>query len=169
MQTIRSQNTSDAKSATLEETADNLSCFATQLQQQAIDQGFRLMFSMDNAPIHNVKPEMVNFGQTSLLLPHPANSPDLHQVVEHRFADMKQHVVTRMYQVGFDTVQQNPALLQQFVLEYCQTITPQLIESELENLVKCYQVVACPGYSAVVIDGKNVEGVGGNWPRKGLR
>jgi hypothetical protein len=106
-------------------------------------------------------------GYASQFLPHPPHSPDLHQVIEHRFAEMKQHLVNRVYQLGFQNV--TTAALRHFVLEYCHSITPQLIQADLRNLVNCYQVVRTPVGSSVLIDGKPVDGVGGGWPPKRFR
>jgi hypothetical protein len=101
-------------------------------------------------------------GYASTFLPHPAHSPDLHQVIEHRFAELKQHLVNRVYQLGFENV--TTAALRLFVLEYCMTITPQLIQADIQNLVKCYQVVRAPIGSSVLINNRSVDGVAGGWP-----
>jgi hypothetical protein len=88
-------------------------------------------------------------------------------VIEHRFAELKQHLVNRVYQIGFGNV--NSAALRMFVLEYCSTITPQLIRADIENLLQCYQVVRTPVGSSVLINGRSVDGVGGGWPPKHFR
>jgi hypothetical protein len=157
-----------------------LSTFLPRLQEQAINYWhFRQLVSVDGASIHRVgkmptphprpRPSYPNYmlGYASQFLPHPPHSPDLHQVIEHRFAEMKQHLVNRVYQLGFQNV--TTAALRHFVLEYCHSITPQLIQADLRNLVNCYQVVRTPVGSSVLIDGKPVDGVGGGWPPKRFR
>ena len=158
-----------------------LSTFLPRLQEQAIlSWGFRHLVSVDGASIHRVgkmptphprpRPSYPNYmlGYASTFLPHPAHSPDLHQVIEHRFAELKQYLVNRVYQIGFErcTVQ----LLRQIVLEFCATqITPAKIQSELANLKLCYQVVAAPTYQWVLVGRQNYAGVAGGWPPKRFR
>lgn len=182
MQTKRSKGRTAAKACTTEEYADLLSTFLPVLQHQAIGWGFRHLVSVDGASIHRVgrmptphphppgwRPASPNYqlGYASTFLPHPPHSPDLHQVIEHRFAELKQYLVNSVYQVGFGNV--TSELLRAFVLEYCSTITPQLIQADILNLVKCYQVVACRVGASVLINGKSVAGVGGGWPPKQFR
>lgn len=157
-----------------------LSTFLPRLQEQAIlFWGFRHLVSVDGASIHRVgkmptphprpRPSYPNYmlGYASTFLPHPAHSPDLHQVIEHRFAELKQHLVNRVYQLGFENV--TTAALRLFVLEYCMTITPQLIQADIQNLVKCYQVVRTPIGSSLLINNRSVDGVAGGWPPKHFR
>jgi hypothetical protein len=180
LQTKASKGKTAAKAATTEEYADLLSTFLPRLQVQAISLwGFRHLVSVDGASIHKVgkmptphprpRPSYPNYmlGYASQFLPHPAHSPDLHQVIEHRFAEMKQYLVNRVYQLGFENV--TSASLRQFVLEYCRTITPQVIQADIRNLVECYQVVRTPVGCSVLINGRPVDGVGGGWPPKHYR
>ena len=182
MQTKRSKKREAAKACTAEEYADLLKSFLPRLQEYAIQRGYRHLVSVDGASIHkllkyptpnpcsargNTQRSAFQLGYASTFLPHPAHSPDLHQVIEHRFAEMKQHLVNRVYQLGWERV--TPAVLRGFVLEYCQTITPQLIQADIRNLVQCYQVVGTPVGSSTVINGKAVAGVGGGWPAKHYR
>lgn len=154
--------------------------FLPGLQSDALNtEGWRYLVSVDNASIHNVgrmhkpvplpRPNYPNYqlGYASTFLPHPAHSPDLNQVIEHRFAELKQYIVNNVYQVGFANV--NPAMVWSFVQNYCRTITPQIIQADIQNLVNCYQVVRTARGSCVVINGKNVDGVGGGWPPKKYR
>ena len=179
MQTKKSKGKKAAKAATTEEYADMLSTFLPVLQCQAIQWGFRHLVSVDGASIHRVgrmptphprpRPSSPNYqlGYASTFLPHPAHSPDLHLVIEHRFAELKQHLVKRVYQLGFENV--TTAALRLFVMEYCMTITPQLIQADIQNLVKCYQVVRTPIGSSVLINNRSVDGVAGGWPPKHFR
>jgi hypothetical protein len=147
--------------------------------QLLLTKGWRYLVSVDNASIHKVgkmhrpvplpRPNYPNYslGYASTFLPHPAHSPDLNQVIEHRFAELKQYVVNCVYQMGFANV--NPQLIWSFVQAYCRTINPQLIQADIQNLVDCYQVVRTPLGGSVIIRGKSVEGSGGGWPPKHYR
>jgi hypothetical protein len=143
---------------------------------------FRYLVSVDGASIHKLKkfpepnpcsragndePSKSHLGFNTTFLPHPPHSPDLHQVIEHRFAGLKQHLVNMVYQYGFNNV--NMAALRYFVLEYCAAITKETIRSDINNLINCLQVVWTPRGSSVVINGKAVDGVGGGWPPKHFR
>jgi hypothetical protein len=130
--------------------------------------GRRLYVSLDNASIHNMKEVDLSLGWPDRFLKHPAHSPDLHQVIEHRFAEMKQYIVERVYQTGFHKV--NSRVLKQFVLEFCRDrISPEIIQKELVNLKLCYQVVATPNYQWVLAGKQYYCGVAGGWPPKRFR
>lgn len=169
LQTKKSGYKTKAKACTAEEFADNLNSFLPQLQQKLIAAtGWNHLVSLDGASIHKVQDAPYILGYPETFLNHPAHSPDLHQVIEHRFAELKQYLVNRVYQIGFErcTVQ----LLRQIVLEFCATqITPAKIESELANLKLCYQVVAAPTYQWVLVGTQNYAGVAGGWPPKRFR
>ena len=191
LQTIRSKGKTAAKAATLEEFADLLTTFLPDKQMQAITRvptlaepgpPFRYLVSVDGASIHKLKkfplpnpcskkdnsqPSKYHLGFNSTFLPHPAHSPDLHQVIEHRFAGLKQHLVNRVYQLGFRNV--NMTALRWFVLEYCAAISKETIRADINNLINCLQVVRTPVGSSVLINGKAVDGVGGGWPPKRFR
>ena len=191
LQTIRSKGKKAAKAATREEYADLLNTFLPDKQKQALERvptleepgpPFRYLVSVDGASIHKLKkfpepnpcsregsdePSKYHLGFNSTFLPHPAHSPDLHQVIEHRFAGLKQHLVNRVYQLGFRNV--TMAALRFFVLEYCASITKETIRADIRNLINCLQVVRTPLGSSVVINGKAVDGVGGGWPPKHFR
>lgn len=139
------------------------------MQQQLIDvYECRYLVSLDGASIHKLQDAPHVLGYPFHFLNHPAHSPDLHQVIEHRFAELKQYLVNRVYQIGFQrcTVQ----VLRQIVLEFCATqITPAKIVSELANLKLCYQIVAAPTYTWVLVGKQNYAGVAGGWPPKRFR
>jgi hypothetical protein len=130
--------------------------------------GRRLYVSLDGASIHNMKEARWSLGWPDRFLNHPAHSPDLHQVIEHRFAELKQYIVERVYAVGFENC--TSGVLRQFVLDFCATrITPELIQRELANLQLCYQVVAAPNYQWVLAGQQYYCGVAGGWPPKRFR
>lgn len=122
---------------------------------------------MDGAPIHNLEDCPYDFGQPAAWLEHPAYSPDMHLVIEHRFAELKQYVVNRVYQWGFEHC--TVATIRQFVLEFCSTITPQLIQADLENLKMCYKIVAARTDQFVTVGHQSYRGVAGGWPPKRFR
>lgn len=156
---------------------DNLNCFLPDLQVHAkahtkddeakTPDPFNYLVSVDGCSIHKLMKEECSFGYPSIFLPHPAYSPDLHQVIEHRFAELKQYLVNRVYEYGFENV--DVGVLRGFVDAFFLTVTPQSIEADLANLLNCYRVVSTPTYCSVLINGVNVQGVGGGWPPKRFR
>jgi len=154
-----------AKACTAEEFADNLSCFLPQHQQKLhAATGYNHLVSVDNASIHGVQDSKHILGYPETFLRHPAHSPDLHQVIEHRFAELKQYLVNRVYEVGFERC--TVKLLRDFVMEYAASITPAKIQADIQNLINCYQVVAADGYNWVQIGHENYAGAAGGWPPK---
>lgn len=157
----------------MEEFVDNLNCFLPHTQNTALDTPkkwggpFNYLVSVDGCSIHKLMKEDYSLGYASTFLPHPAYSPDLHQVIEHRFAELKQYLVNRVYHQGFENV--DVGVLRGFVADFFNTVTPVTIEADLINLVNCYRVVATPTYCSVLINGVNVQGVGGGWPPKRFR
>jgi hypothetical protein len=124
--------------------------------------------SLDGALIHDVKELPNRVGYPNVFLYHPAHSPDMHQVIEHRFAELKQYLVNRVYQIGWEhcDIQQ----LRQFVLEFCETsITPEKIQRELENLLLWYKVVSAKPDEWVLAGTQHYPGVAGGWPPKRFR
>lgn len=193
LQTIRSKGKTAAKAATREEFADLLTTCLPSKQQAAAtgipsredpDPPFTYLVSVDGASIHKLmkypdpnpcsrpdwpvdKESPCHLGYASTLLPHPAHSPDIHQVIEHRFAGLKQYLVNRIYQLGFHNL--NMYWLRCFVLEFCSSISKETIRADIQNLINCLQVIRTPRGSSVVINGHSVEGVGGGWPPKRFR
>lgn len=108
-----------------------------------------------------------SLGFANTFLEISAHSPDLNQVIEHRFDELKQHLVNCVYQLGFERV--TPSILWGFVQQWCHSITPQSIQADIHNLVNCYQVVRTPVGRSVLINGRLVDGVGGGWPPKHFR
>jgi hypothetical protein len=166
---------------TAQEFADNLSAFLPSMQQQAIGTGrihlegdntlrfehFRYMVSLDNASIHNPKDYHQSLGWPATWISHPAHSPDLHQIIEHRFAELKQWLVNRIYQIGWDRC--DVRVIRQLVLEFCWGITPEKIQADLENLKLCYKIVAAPAGQVITVGQRSYLGTGGGWPAKRFR
>jgi hypothetical protein len=109
---------------------------------------------------------MLGYPETFVEL--PAYSPDLHQVIEHRFAELKQYLVNRVYEIGFERC--NMQVLRAIVLEFCRNEIPTAkIVKELENLKLCYKIVAAPINTWVQVGNQNYAGVAGGWPPKRFR
>lgn len=125
------------------------------------------MVSVDGAPIHNTEGSTYNFDRPAAWLKHPAYSPDMHLLIEHRFAELKQYVVNRVYQVGFERC--TVVELRQFVLEFASTVTSRVIMDDMENLIKCYKIVAAPTNQFVTFGHQSYRGVAGGWPPKQFR
>lgn len=144
-----------------------MNCFLPLQQQWARAHGYEASVSMDGCPIHDLGDCPYDFGQPGAWLQHPPYSPDMHLLIEHRFAELKQFVVDRVYQVGFERC--TVWTIRQFVLQFCSTITPQLIQEDLENLIMCYKIVAAPTTQFVTIGHESYRGVAGGWPPKRFR
>lgn len=190
---MRSKGKTAAKAATREEFADLLKTFLPAKQQAAAnrvpsqqdpDPPFTYLVSVDGASTHKLmkypdpnpcsrpnwpkhEASPCHLGYAATFLPHPAHSPDIHQVIEHRFAGLKQYLINKIYQLGFHNL--NMYWLRRFVLEYCTSISKETIRADIQNLINCLQVVRTPRGSSVVINGHSVEGVGGGWPPKHFR
>lgn len=134
---------------------------------RARQQGWQPMISMDNPHFHRVSPGLIDLGDQLLVL--PKYSPDLHQLVEHPFAGIKQELVNKIYRLGWDVVNGGMQFLRDEVVALCQMITPEQIESGLKGLKECYQVVAAPLTGCVYINNTWVQGVEGGRPPKRFR
>lgn len=126
--------------------------------------------SWDNASIHNF--EEVEGGLAGLGLSHgayiklPAKSPDLHHVIEHCFGQLKLHLVTQMYRVGWERVTE--AWVKQTVMEWCEQIQAASISADLDKMHKLYTAVSLPRGQSLIVDGKEIVGTGGYYSKKGL-
>lgn len=97
----------------------------------------------------------------------PKYSPDLHQVIEHRFGPLKLHLVQQLYRFGWEALAAGGmGLLRQLVVNFCRTITPAQIQSDLPRLINCYKIVAAKCTETVLINGRHVQGVEGGRPPK---
>ena len=140
----------------------------------AKEQGWEPKLSMDNPNFHHVHPHLCNLVDDETgyehLLELPKYSPDLHQIVEHPFANVKQGTVVDIYKQGWHVaVEGDVKLLRDMVLSRCLAITPQQVESGLKQLKECYQVVAAPTTEDVTINGHSYQGVEGGRPPKRFR
>jgi hypothetical protein len=88
-------------------------------------------------------------------------------VIEHRFANMQQYIVERIYRDGWDHV--TSQRLRQYVLDFCNTITPELIKGEVERLKDCYRVVVAAEGSPVQVGQRHYLGTHGKFAPKPLR
>lgn len=149
--------------------------------KKAKEQGWQPRISIDNPNFHHVHPELCQLIEDpppenpegtgyEHLLPLPSYSPDLHQIVEHPFGGVKLGMVNEIYKAGWEVVErEGMPWLRDKVVELCERITPEQVQSGLKKLKECYQVVAAPRDSGVYINGRWVEGVEGGRPPKGFR
>ena len=109
-------------------------------------------------------------GLTNEMIVLPKYSPDLHQVIEHRFAPLKWVLTQQLYRLGFDAVAgYGMGLLREMTVSYCKSIPPAQIQSDLARLVDCWKVVAANPTETVLINNRHVQGVGGAMPPKHFR
>lgn len=173
VQTVKSNYQEDAKSATKQEIWDNCSCWVPKAIHMAQQSRHGVLVSWDNASFHNFN----SYGGVTRLgladaqhLVLPAQSPDLHQIIEHCFARLKQQLVALLYKLGWDNV--TPQVVADVVLQLCRGDTvasAAIIKAELHRLPKLYRVLSTPKGQQVFDGSRHVQGCGGDWPPKGYR
>jgi hypothetical protein len=178
VQTKDSKYVKPACSATAQEIADILmeGYYKTGVVH-AREQGWEPKLSMDNPNFHKVHPDLCDLEEEveenkfyMHLLELPSYSPDLHQMVEHPFAGVKQGTVNELYRQSWKPAANGDMQqLRDMVVARCEAITPQQIESGLKQLENCYKVVAAPRTGGVLINKHWVEGVEGGRPPKAFR
>lgn len=127
------------------------------------------VLSIDNPNFHNVK-ELINLRKPGHWshLPLPSYSPDLHQVIEHLFGQLKRQLVNDIYkEANWDAI--DMAWLRQWVVGFCQQITPAQIKHAVAKLPDVYRVVAADAGTLVQVGDSLIEGVQGGWPPKRFR
>lgn len=132
-----------------------------------------VLVSWDNATIHNFKARLAELGlHPTQLIDLPPHSPDLHQLIEHVFARLKQQLVVAMYRLGWEKV--TPQIAIDMVLSllnntFDTVCTPSVLQRDLHNVINCYKIVAAPTNSQVWVNDHWVSGTDGGWPPKGFR
>jgi transposase len=175
-QTTKNKKTVPALSATAEEFSDNLECAVQLLRSELCPACEQLLLSVDNASIHRLPAGRWDpTDKGALLLRVPPHSPDLHQVIEHLFGQLKPWLVQQLYACNWAqwrawTLTQRAAKVRALVLQWCREhVTPQAISSQFEQLKQCYEVVAAPTTQQVMVGSHFVDGTGGGYPSKALR
>jgi hypothetical protein len=174
MQTQKSNFVKPASSATALEVADNLmEGFVPAAERvsdpQQTSPPWEAVLSIDNPHFHNVEGVFtLNKPGHWIHLPLCSYSPDLHQVIEHLFGQLKRQLVNDIYAHGnWDAI--DMAWLRQWVLNFCQQITPAQIKRAVKQMPDVYRVVAADCGTLVQVGQQCYEGVQGGWPAKGLR
>lgn len=170
MQTIKQINTKSqevAKSATRAEIFDNTYCWIRQAKQKAQAAGHDLLVSWDNAGIHGFSEAAGDYAEFGIdkrqHIVLPPRSPDLHQVIEHQFGQLKAELVAAMYAQGWDHVDATWAV--GWVLQWCKDIKPRSVQSQLQKLPKLYHAVSTPKGQQVTVDGEVLHGTGGYYAK----
>lgn len=170
LQTIASGFKEEAKSATKEEIYDNTKVWISKARHLAQHGLHGLLVSWDNASIH--KFDDCKLGYPGLGIDPaqhivlPVKSPDLHQVIEHCFGRLNAELVAAMYKVGWARV--TKGWVQQWVLDWCQTIKPEALQNDLKNLPKLYHAVSMPKGQEATVDGERIVGTDGWYAKKGI-
>lgn len=167
MQTKRSKFRKPDHSCTAQELADNIMTGYLPAAAQARQEGCEPYISMDNPNFHNISPDLCDLTGQVLVLPD--YSPDLHQVIEHPFGYIKHELANRLYRLGASLKDTDMQVLMDMVVDLCTQITPAQVESQLQNLKDCYEVVAAPLTEGVTIKNTYVPGVKGGRPPKRFR
>lgn len=170
-QTIKSNYTEEAKAGTKQEIQDNTTCWVQKAFQLAQQHGHDVVASWDNASMHTFKVSQVGLTQAQHLV-LPPHSPDLHQIIEHCFARLKQELVVKLYHLGWDNV--TPEVVAREVLELCEAehgtvASAAVIKADLAHLPRLYRVLSTPKGQYVFDGSRWVQGSGGDWPPKGYR
>jgi hypothetical protein len=169
MQTKKSDFTEDAKAATKEEILDHCSIWVPKAMELARRDNFNMLVSWDNASIHpNTQQELTRLGLTQQqLIGPPANSPDFHELIEHRFGEVKEGLVTVIYKFGFDKV--NSRVVADAVKDLCCLITPAKVAADIPQQIFAYRVVAAPEDVTLSHGHKSYKGTFGGYGPRGVR
>lgn len=140
---------------------------------KALDHGrenhYQVFVSWDNASIHpGTAQELQQLGLTpQQLIGPPANSPDFHEMIEHRFGDVKEELVKVIYKAGFENV--TPRLVVDAVVGLCEEISAAKVAADIPKQILAYQVVAAPETATITSGGKTYKGTNGAYGPKGVR
>lgn len=170
-QTVKSGYTEDAKAGTKQEIQDNTKCWVQKAKGLAQQHRHRVVASWDNASMHTFRVSKVGLTPTQHLA-LPPHSPDLHQIIEHCFARLKQELVAKLYKLGWDNV--TPEVVAREVLALCEdqhgtVASAAVIRADLAHLPRLYRVLSTPKGQYVFDGNRWVQGSGGDWPPKGYR
>jgi len=172
LQTMKTKNKPPelAKSATRAEIFDNTVCWIRKAKQEAAAAGHELLVSWDNASIHGFSVaagDYTEFGiDKSQHIVLPPRSPDLHQVIEHQFGQLKAGLVAAMYARGWNNI--NAFWVVEWVLRWCESISAASVQAQLQKLPKLYRAVSTPKGQHVMVDDERIEGTGGYYAKHNI-
>lgn len=135
----------------------------------------QLHLSWDNARIHRLPAGYDLAAQNAVYHPLPPLSPDLHQMIEHVFGELKQYIAQHIYAISrvawMGSSQEGRAEhVRQAVVKWCEDkLKPEHFHQSLQRLQDCYRVVAAPIHQQVQVGDRTVAGTGGDYPPKHFR
>lgn len=168
MQTKASRYTKEAQSTTTEEFQDIMKVLVNYTQEAMKDSGFEPMYSWDNNKIQAVANLQVMGITQEDKLPLSKYSPDLHKVIEHAFAQLKNRVRHALLQPCATAM--TPAQAQRLVGSCFQSIPTEAIFADVCSLPTTYLVVS-GGQGEVKLGADQQYHVcsGGDWPERQYR
>lgn len=164
MQTKRSNYTEKAKGTTKQEFQDVMKLLVQQARDRMAEFHLEPRFSWDNASTQATA-DLEAMGLTEAeKVPLAPYMPDAHQVIEHAFANLKRDLWNNIYEHG---APKKAAAAQERVAEVFLGQSHVSIFTNVHGkLIRCYQVVSCAkGVTFEGLDGKVLEGSGGDWAR----
>lgn len=128
--------------------------------------GHRLYVSWDNARTHGFADRLQQLGLgPNQYLALPARSPDLHQIIEHPFSQLKTYLVEQMYNLRWEVTND---WVVDTVLSWCKGIKGQKIRGNLQLMPRLYHAVSTPKGQTVYVDEYAIEGTGGWYTKHSL-
>lgn len=148
---------------------DHCRVWVPKARAAAARDGFQLLVSWDNASFHpNTPQELAQLGLTQeQLIGPPANSPDFHEMIEHRFGEVKEEVVCVLYRAGFDNI--DPHKVACAAKDLCWRITPAKVAADIPQQIFAYKVVAADESVTLSSGNKSYQGTNGGYGPRGVR
>lgn len=155
-----------AKAATKEEIWDNLNVWLPKAKAEAEEQQREFYVSWDNATTHKFANRLHLLGlRPDQYMELPARSPDLHQIIEHPFSQLKTFLVSQMYSQRWEV--DNDWILDR-VLSWCESISAAKIQGNLQLMPMLYNAVCTPKGQTINVGNHAVEGTGGYYTKHAI-
>lgn len=160
----------DAKAATAQEIMDNCRVWVPQAIRKGQENNHKVYFSWDNASIHpKSQQQLAALGiRPDQLRGPPPYSPDFHEMIEHRFGEVKEGLVVQLYKAGFDNV--DAVMAAEAIRDLCiKGITAAKVAADISQQIFSYQVVSAPVTTTITKGNKSYQGTNGGYGPKGAR
>lgn len=155
-----------AQAATKEEIWNNVEVWLPKAKAAADREGRPFFVSWDNATTHAFADRLQLLGlRPGQYLKLPARSPDLHQIIEHPFSQLKTSFVGELYRHRWEFAQDQAV---DWVLSWCKNITGDKIRGNLQLMPKLYLAVSTPKGQTVYVDDHAIEGTGGYYTKHSI-
>jgi hypothetical protein len=159
----------DAKAATTQEIMDNCRVWVPNAIRKGQENNHKVYFSWDNASIHpRTQQQLAALCiRPDQLRGPPPHSPDFHELVEHRFGEVKEGLVVLLYKAGFDKV--DARMVADAIKGLCTTkITAAKVAADIPQQILAYQVVSAPVTTTITKGNKSYKGTNCGYGPKGV-